>query len=167
MANFCENRLRVSGSVEQLAELRHSLAGSGESGAELLLDFNRVAPAPAELSGDSLAEWRQQHWGVDAAPGPEEVMIDEDDPAGSIDYIFATRWQPPFALIGKIALSHPELVFELCYAEFDAYWVGIADYSGGEMTSQRPAEGTPDAVISLLDEHWPEMAASARDYYNS
>jgi hypothetical protein len=166
MANYCENRLRVSGQAQDLARFQAQMAGIAESGETSELVFDAVLPAPLDLEGPDLWAWRKEHWGVEAAPGPHDVMLVEDNDPGGIIYIFPTKWTAPRGLVAALATRFPELTFDYCYTEFDSRLAGHVRYkSGQEAQTPLVAPANQDMVVALLDKFWPEMAESAREYY--
>ncbi|MDP8185350.1 hypothetical protein [Phocoenobacter skyensis] len=52
MSNWCENKLTVSGSKEEIEQIKSKLFRQDSKSGKLILDFNLVAPIPRELKED-------------------------------------------------------------------------------------------------------------------
>jgi hypothetical protein len=82
MANLCSNRLRVSGSAEDVASLRAAIAGV-DDGRELAIDFDSVLPTPPELRDRGTIESEQARDLVaryDAADDDDRVRMARQSP---------------------------------------------------------------------------------------
>jgi len=136
MPNWVDNRLRIIGEEEHLAEFRKWLAE--DCGGEFL--FEKFAPIPQELldncspnRDEQKAEefkskygaadwysWACENWGT-----KWDLKQQDDDFLGNFDeyqgFCFDTAWSPPFAAIQNLNKKFPNLKFEMDF--IDESWL--------------------------------------------
>ena len=129
MPNYCQNRLRVIGNKEVIAQFKNKAIGP-EKGRDLSL--NNFVPMPKELENtpmpqdtkkaiskklikkfgvDNWYDWCLKNWGTKWDIDADLVSEDDD----MLEYIFDSAWSPPVKWLEKVAKLYPDLKFNLRY----------------------------------------------------
>ena len=153
MPNWCENRLDIFGSRENLQKFMmdvnaQELKGNNMEGE--VLSFAKIRPQPKKLK--DWYNWNIKNWGTkwDASstacadwsnePDKEMPLDDSPDKEKSILYDFLTAWGPPVSWIKYVAKKYPKLKFKLEYYEggcdfFGKYYVNNKEVILDECTN--------------------------------
>ena len=122
MPNWCDNKLRVSGTATDVKRFAEAVRGV-DDGKVLPLDFDKLIPQPADLMDrdscgvlPSWYDWRVANWGTKWNV-TEDTAIEPFD--GGLLYLFNTAWNPPIEVIEVAAKQFPDLAFEISYIEED------------------------------------------------
>lgn len=115
-----------------------------------------------EVAEGDWYEWRTQHWGTkwDLAADATELLESGED---EFCLIVSSAWSPIAPAISKLAARNPELSFELVFAEAGNWFAGRVTWKDGLLTS-RDEHSDGDAIIALLEQHWPAAADWFRDH---
>lgn len=113
--DYAYNRFTVSGSEADIKLFVASYCRVPPEGP-VVLDFERVIPAPAEPQRDikKAAQWRLEHWSVDEVE--ENIKAEKRTPTELI-FQFGTRGTPPETIYRELARRHPEVKFVANFAE--------------------------------------------------
>lgn len=127
MANYCQNRLKVSGEPKQLKNLL------GKLGKDL--DFNKVVPMPKGYDkNEKWYAWCIDNWGCKWSPYDGSINIEDDGVEDGYAYLdFDTPWSPPTEFIKNASKKYPKLVFILRYEEEGCGFYGVAKAKNGEL----------------------------------
>ncbi len=145
MANYCANRLNVSGDPAEIKKFREK-AASGKG----VFDIAPFAPVPEDLLAESAPQrdrekaaeftarygapdwyaWTVKNWGTSRQPHDCVLTVDEDD---CLEYEYVTSWRPiGSGMFLRLSTDYPELHFELKYAEQSAGFWGKHSYADGQ-----------------------------------
>ena len=138
MPNWCENRVTVSGDVEDISKLKEFV----KSG-DCLFSFQAIKPMPEELEADTYNprqepnpdliskygtdnwyDWRLAHWGCKWDNYSDDVVVDADDEDFLI-YRFDTPWGPPNGIYETLTELFPDVSISWFY---DEPGMGMAGY---------------------------------------
>jgi len=124
MPNWVFNTLKVSGNRSQVGEFAVKAASNNSEFS--FMGF--VKPEDAELYKDNWYNWNIENWGCkwDAS----DVQVQVFDQGANMFYEFSTPWGAPINFFEKLVALHPELSFELRYAE-EQGWGGEEHGEGG------------------------------------
>ena len=109
MPNICCNTLYVSGCIHQIEELMNHQ-----------LNFNKIIPAPTDLSADELYNWCKNNWSTSSPINTDGLFITIKDRDTSFNHMevkfcFDTFYCPPIKIYKKLkeqSLSIRGLFFE-------------------------------------------------------
>ena len=109
----CRCRLAVRGPASEVARFRRV----AEAEPPDPLSFAQLVPVPERLlrgCRPHLQTWCMRHWGSRGPPCSVRVV---QRARTVLRYDLQTEWQPPLALVRRLALRYPRLHFDLCYVE--------------------------------------------------
>jgi hypothetical protein len=88
MPNWCENRIRISGSTEKINKLWEKVESDGL--------LNTLRPQPNNLEEYENIDWRLQKWGTKWEVNTQDLCV-EDNGDGTSDIYgdFDSAWSPP------------------------------------------------------------------------
>lgn len=86
MANYCDNRVTITGRSEDIALFKEKCMPNGE------WKFNNIIPEPVDLGDADLSDWRYANWGVNREVYGVDFLEDTDE---CISMFFDTAWGPP------------------------------------------------------------------------
>lgn len=137
MPNWCENRVEVFGSKEEIKRFVDFVAGTDDNGEPICFSFQAIKPmpeilkdTPAHLNKDSWEDsnhkafeetgsphwyaWCCSEWGTkwDCCE-PRIDNMDED----MVQYYFSTAWSPPHGIYDKLVEEFPEVNISWFYDE--------------------------------------------------
>lgn len=137
MPNWCDNALRVEGTVTKVQAFIDQNKGTDDD-EPTDLDFNKAVSLPPELIGrlaftsadeftaefnerfgaDNAYDWHVRNWGT-KWNATDVVVISGlmEDGRAYAEYTFATAWSPPDHWLRKTALLYPDLFFQLHWEE--------------------------------------------------
>ncbi len=160
--NHCFNELEVSGPPASVDRFCLKAQGFDVLGEPVPMVFENFLPTPAHLllepdpSGAFLRpawlRWRRQHWGCRVGPEPDTVVVRSP---GRVTYCFSTPYTPPLALVDYASGLHPELRFEVRYAEPNMVFAGVFVCEAGEVVSFEKAEGDAHECNALVGHLFP------------
>jgi hypothetical protein len=88
MANFCDNRIKISGSTEEINKLWEDVNSVGILSA--------LRPEPDNLKEHEDYDWRIENWGTGWELDSDDLcLIDNGDGTSCIEGDFDTNWSPP------------------------------------------------------------------------
>ena len=93
MANWCENRVTISGSSEAIAYFKKKCMPDGK------FKLNNIIPEPTDLGDGDLSTWRYDHWGVNREIVCVDFLEDSED---CIVMSFDSAWGPPEGICAHI-----------------------------------------------------------------
>jgi hypothetical protein len=120
MANWCFNRLAVTGPDADVARLRQSVARPDAAGERAALSLQQIAPMPAEPEGTTSRadgpngdQWRRRHWGTKWDVACADVEQDRlTEGARTLVYVFDSAGSPPEAALATLAERFPTCRFK-------------------------------------------------------
>ena len=130
MPNWCENNLTITGAEDRLRQfLTENII---QEGLETTLDFNFVAPLPADQK-ENWYEWQCANWGTKWKGG---IYFVEHAQPDALTINFNSAWSPPEAWVEKASRHYPDLHFHLLYEEpgmdFGGYFIADNGVTEGE-----------------------------------
>lgn len=172
MPNWVDNRLRIEGKEEHLAEFRKWIAE--DCGGEF--SFEKFLPIPQELidspssNRDSektkefeakygAADWYS--WSVDNWGTKWDLKLQDDDFLENFDdyqgFSFDTAWSPPIQAIKHLSLKFPNLKFEMDFIDESWIFWGTSEFEKGESKEtsyeiKNLFKGNKDGYQFLVDE---------------
>jgi hypothetical protein len=151
MANYCWNRLTVTGKSDALVSFVTAAKGLVD-GLNSPLCLSALVPSPENISEHAIAEWRRVHWGTSRELAIEAVDLFHE----RVTYHFACSWTPPEAWLEHIATIHPDLCFDLAYYETGNFFFGkvvrMANLILEEVSTSEP-ESFPEFLRREFPEH--------------
>ena len=153
MANYCANRLNVSGDPTELKKFKEK-AASGEG----VFDIAPFAPVPEELLAETAPQydkekaaefterygspdwhsWSVKNWGTGRHPHDGVLTTDEED---VLEYEYMTAWSPiGDSMLLRLSMEYPELHFEMMYAEQSGGFWGARAFADGQEYDCRDGE---------------------------
>jgi hypothetical protein len=144
MTNWCQNRLTVTGSREDIAAFSRDCLSL--RGRFYELDFEEILPVPPTLHGPSRGEWVMDKWGCD----PDRVDYHESR-LGQMRYsaAFASPWCAPEGIVREIACRHPRLTINFTAVEEGNEYVFSLNSQNGVINEAQPA--LTDALIEEVE----------------
>lgn len=129
MPNWCENRVTVSGSTEDVKEFIELVRGGEQEGN---FSFQSIKPMPTELEETKAPtpentdqpevdghtnwyDWRLSNWGCKWDVG--ETNYYDADTDGYVEYEFYTPWGPPDRIVEILREKFPDLSISWFYHE--------------------------------------------------
>lgn len=153
MPNYCHNLLRIDGEDEVLDQLAVAVADDSSPDPDHRFSYVRILPV---VDGEDEGE----AWGSTSLYCLE---VKRKWRGSGLVYEFQSSWDPPIAVIDRLAEQWPALTLELVWVEpLTSRW-GTRYYSAG--TRQRWNEagfsGFNDddwEMRMFLESEWPELA---------
>jgi hypothetical protein len=119
MANWCENKLVITGDTNEVEKFIKN--GISEDGS---WEFENYYPTPYSLTeGDNWYYWRAENWGTKW--NPDDVCIS----ANTIEFL--TAYSPPVSWIVKVSEEYPNLIFKLTFIEEEGF-AGLCEIQDGD-----------------------------------
>jgi hypothetical protein len=88
MPNWCENRIKISGSTEKINKLWEDVNSNGL--------LNTLRPQPDNLKENEYYGWRIDNWGTKWEVNSEDLcVVDNGDGTSYIWGDFVSAWSPP------------------------------------------------------------------------
>jgi hypothetical protein len=122
MPNYCENRATITGPESVIAKIKSILE---DPDGDLL---NWMVPQPNFEKDQDWYAWNVANWGTKWEIN--DIHIDDDEPADSIEFSFTTAWAPPVPAFETWARGQDGITFELKYFEGGVGFVGTTTYDG-------------------------------------
>lgn len=149
MANYIQNKLKVTGSDRAINEFFDSIKSVGKTQEEArTIDFEKIVPPPYLVNNDRSIRWHYDNWGT------KWNSYDNYDKRDSYDTIyFKTAWSNVLNLIKILSDRFPNL--ELEYSFFDEdFGANVGFYklkNGEELEVNTPEHFTKEAYDMALD----------------
>jgi len=125
MPNYCENRMIITGSREDLESIKNRLLMKDYNN-DLTLNFDEFIPEQeAEKQGVDLYIL----WGTNRYPWD----VDYDEDFDSLVFRFTTAWSPSEGISREISRQYPEVQVEHWYEESGMDFSGFMIFKGGEV----------------------------------
>jgi hypothetical protein len=150
MANWCNNRLIIDGSKQEVDKVL-----SFVKGGECDFDFQKIIPMPKELANTNVPtpkkeealqvalnkkygspnwyEWCQTHWNTDWNAGNVVVFKGLGVP---VEISFETAWTPPTNVIRVLGEKFPNIKFDLTYIEPAGEFAGCLKICEGQTVKE-------------------------------
>ncbi|MDP8185351.1 hypothetical protein [Phocoenobacter skyensis] len=138
MPNWCENKLTVLGSKEEIEQIKSKLFRQNIESDELSLDFNLVAPIPRELKEGIY--WCGRNWGTKWNATTCSVDIEDE----KITCFFDTAWNPPLAWFRTLCQKFSQYEIEFYYYEPGWEFAGSLANSNGDFYYTRELNSDND-----------------------
>jgi hypothetical protein len=126
MPNWCENRIKISGSTEKINKLWEKVESDGL--------LNTLRPQPNNLEEYENIDWRLQKWGTKWEVNTQDLCV-EDNGDGTSDIYgdFDSAWSPP--LEAYIAFNQADNGCEVegWYSEFGCDYCGLYNSREGDV----------------------------------
>ena len=126
MPNWCENRIKISGSTEKINKLWEKVESDGL--------LNALRPQPKNLEEYENIDWRLQKWGTKWEVNTQDLCV-EDNGDGTSDIYgdFDSAWSPP--LEAYIAFNQADNGCEVegWYSEFGGDYCGLYNSREGDV----------------------------------
>ena len=126
MPNWCENRIKISGSTEKINKLWEKVESDGL--------LNALRPQPKNLEEYENIDWRLQSWGTKWEVNTQDLCV-EDNGDGTSDIYgdFDSAWSPP--LEAYIAFNQADNGCEVegWYSEFGGDYCGLYNSREGDV----------------------------------
>ena len=155
MPNYCNNRLTIRGSKEDLLKFKEDVKVDDN----IPLSFEKTVPI-GEI--DDWYNQRCHEWGTkwDVNTGDTYFFDNSDDDNDRyISYTFDTAWAPPCPWLEKTGKMYPQLSFELTFEEGGCCIYGIAEVVGGEYSDEDMDHHT---YLQRFDEDFKECVKEIR-----
>ena len=152
MPNWCENRIKISGSTEKINKLWEDVESDGL--------LNTLRPEPDNLKENEYFDWRRENWGTKWEVNSEDLcVVDNGDSTSYIWGDFVSAWSPPIkAYIAFNAIDNGCEV-EGWYFELGCDFCGLYNSKDGDLycdniTSELnlPESERSDLIRRLSDE---------------
>lgn len=119
MPNHCENTVTITGDPKSIQTL-----------FDIRLEFEKILPAPTDLSGIDVIDWRTTHWGTKWNAFDYKVV---QKGKRGVALRFTTAWSPPVGILRTLLQDYPDLWIKCEWKEEGGYagvWVGHGRTSG-------------------------------------
>lgn len=124
MPNWCENRLSITGSHEQLQQLLTAVQHEDGQGYQLLQHF---APRPANQD-DNWYAWNNANWGTKWEDTDTRLVYNVST---ELLFGFESAWSPPVEAIITGSKLYPDLTFTMTWHEGGCdFWGALACRNG-------------------------------------
>jgi hypothetical protein len=131
MCRAVRNELLIMGPRPTLADVRRMLAG-----AESVIAFEPLSPAPNGLSLSERRRWRLEHWGPPTATTSDAQLIEDGAELGTLSYTFNTEHRAPVAFVHHLSSRYPQLTVTLIYKRLWRRGAGCGcHWSAGKLTT--------------------------------
>jgi len=126
MPNWCENRIKISGSTEKINKLWEDVESDGL--------LNTLRPEPDNLKENEYFDWRRENWGTKWEVNSEDLcVVDNGDSTSYIWGDFVSAWSPPIkAYIAFNAIDNGCEV-EGWYFELGCDFCGLYNSKDGDL----------------------------------
>lgn len=168
MPNWCENRLNITGPVEEIQRFKNSVKGKralyapsefeikSETEADKVYDFtfHSLVPVPDDVLAKGYHEagydWQSHHWGTKWDVTGSVKLLEEKDNA--LLYEMLTAWTPPVKWVNSASVLFPTLIFDLAYSEPGMGFAGYITLLDGDAIDGEHLTGNLQEVSSVLIE---------------
>ena len=126
MPNWCENRIRISGSTEKINKLWEKVESDGL--------LNTLRPQPNNLEEYENIDWRLQNWGTKWEVNTQDLCV-EDNGDGTSDIYgdFDSAWSPPIEAYIAFNEADNGCEVEGWYSEFGCDYCGLYNVREGDV----------------------------------
>jgi hypothetical protein len=126
MANFCDNRIKISGSTEKINKLWEKVESDGL--------LNTLRPQPNNLEEYENIDWRLQKWGTKWEVNTQDLCV-EDNGDGTSDIYgdFDSAWSPPIEAYIAFNEADNGCEVEGWYSEFGCDYCGLYNSREGDV----------------------------------
>jgi hypothetical protein len=126
MPNWCENRIRISGSTEKINKLWEKVESDGL--------LNTLRPQPNNLEEYENIDWRLQKWGTKWEVNTQDLCV-EDNGDGTSDIYgdFDSAWSPPIEAYIAFNEADNGCEVEGWYSEFGCDYCGLYNVREGDV----------------------------------
>ena len=126
MPNWCENRIRISGSTEKINKLWEKVESDGL--------LNTLRPQPNNLEEYENIDWRLQKWGTKWEVNTQDLCV-EDNGDGTSDIYgdFDSAWSPPLEAYIAFNKMNNGCEVEGWYSEFGCDYCGLYNSREGDV----------------------------------
>jgi hypothetical protein len=126
MPNWCENRIRISGSTEKINKLWEKVESDGL--------LNTLRPQPNNLEEYENIDWRLQKWGTKWEVNTQDLCV-EDNGDGTSDIYgdFDSAWSPPIEAYIAFNEADNGCEVEGWYSEFGCDYCGLYNSREGDV----------------------------------
>jgi hypothetical protein len=126
MPNWCENRIRISGSTEKINKLWEKVESDGL--------LNTLRPQPNNLEEYENIDWRLQKWGTKWEVNTQDLCV-EDNGDGTSDIYgdFDSAWSPPIKAYIAFNEADNGCEVEGWYSEFGCDYCGLYNSREGDV----------------------------------
>jgi hypothetical protein len=126
MPNWCENRIKISGSTEKINKLWEKVESDGL--------LNTLRPQPNNLEEYENIDWRLQKWGTKWEVNTQDLCV-EDNGDGTSDIYgdFDSAWSPPVEAYIAFNKMNNGCEVEGWYSEFGCDYCGLYNSREGDV----------------------------------
>jgi hypothetical protein len=126
MPNWCENRIKISGSTEKINKLWEEVESDGL--------LNTLRPQPNNLEEYENIDWRLQNWGTKWEVNTQDLCV-EDNGDGTSDIYgdFDSAWSPPIEAYIAFNEADNGCEVEGWYSEFGCDYCGLYNVREGDV----------------------------------
>ena len=126
MPNWCENRIKISGSTEKINKLWEKVESDGL--------LNTLRPQPNNLEEYENIDWRLQKWGTKWEVNTQDLCV-EDNGDGTSDIYgdFDSAWSPPLEAYIAFNKMNNGCEVEGWYSEFGCDYCGLYNVREGDV----------------------------------
>jgi hypothetical protein len=126
MPNWCENRIKISGSTEKINKLWEKVESDGL--------LNTLRPQPNNLEEYENIDWRLQNWGTKWEVNTQDLCV-EDNGDGTSDIYgdFDSAWSPPIEAYIAFNEADNGCEVEGWYSEFGCDYCGLYNVREGDV----------------------------------
>jgi hypothetical protein len=126
MPNWCENRIKISGSTEKINKLWEKVESDGL--------LNTLRPQPKNLEEYENIDWRLQKWGTKWEVNTQDLCV-EDNGDGTSDIYgdFDSAWSPPVEAYIAFNKMNNGCEVEGWYSEFGCDYCGLYNSREGDV----------------------------------
>jgi hypothetical protein len=126
MPNWCENRIKISGSTEKINKLWEKVESDGL--------LNTLRPQPNNLEEYENIDWRLQKWGTKWEVNTQDLCV-EDNGDGTSDIYgdFDSAWSPPIEAYIAFNEADNGCEVEGWYSEFGCDYCGLYNSREGDV----------------------------------
>jgi hypothetical protein len=126
MPNWCENRIKISGSTEKINKLWEKVESDGL--------LNTLRPQPNNLEEYENIDWRLQKWGTKWEVNTQDLCV-EDNGDGTSDIYgdFDSAWSPPLEAYIAFNKMNNGCEVEGWYSEFGCDYCGLYNSREGDV----------------------------------
>jgi hypothetical protein len=126
MPNWCENRIKISGSTEKINKLWEKVESDGL--------LNTLRPQPNNLEEYENIDWRLQKWGTKWEVNTQDLCV-EDNGDGTSDIYgdFDSAWSPPIEAYIAFNKADNGCEVEGWYSEFGCDYCGLYNVREGDV----------------------------------
>jgi hypothetical protein len=152
MPNYCHNRLVIEGADKELDRLARAVADPTSEDENTRFSYARIAPL---VGGEDEGE----AWGSTSLYCLKVLRSRRE-----LVYEFESAWDPPCAVIDRLAQAWPGLTFELVFVEPLTDRYGTRYYKEGarthwnEVSGSRYWSGDDSEMRHFVESEWPELA---------